>query len=223
MTALLHFEEKVHRRDLVRSESIPLLMPRLLSYVLEQMGFPEEPGIEMRDRCPHVVSVDRVMTMPVHFHKRQRDQEEVPGQEAEDAHRDDPPAPEPEVQRTPTPTPISDRSPPSPPHTTPAAAPTDTPGPSYSADQSPEYTHVISREMAGVMDAICTLAATQAAQHAAQEQRLTQCYTMLQQIMTHLGLPHDPAQRDEPATDAAASLDVLAVAAAASHPPPQQQ
>ena len=222
MTSLLHFEEKVHRRDLARAESIPLLMPRLLSYILEQMGFPEEPGIEMRDRCPHVVLVDRVMIMPVYFHIRQRDQEEVPGQEADEAHRDDPPAPEPEVRRTPTPTPMSDRSPPSPPHTTSAAAHTDTPGPSYSAHQSPEYTHVSSREMAGVMDAICTLAATQAAQHAAQEQRLTQCYTMLHQIMTHLGLPHDPAQREEPATDAA-SLDVLASAAAASHPPPPQQ
>ena len=220
MTSLLHFEEKVHRRDLAQAESLPLLMPRLLSYVLEQMGFPEEPGIEMRDRCPHVVSVDRVMTMPVHFHIRQRDREEVPGEEAEDAHRDDPPAPEPEVQRSPTP--VLDRSPPSLPHTTSAAAPTDTPGPSYPAHQSPEYTHVSSREMAGVMDAICTLAATQAAQHAAQEQRLTQCYTMLHQIMTHLGLPHDPAQREEPATDAA-SLDVLAAAAAASHPQPPQQ
>ena len=223
MTSLLQFEEKVHKKDLGRSESIPLLMPRLHSYILEQMGFLEEPGIEMRDRCPHVVSVDRVMTMPVHFHIRPRDQEEVPGQEATDHHADDMPAPEPEVRRTPTP--ILDRSPPSPPHTTPAAAPTDTPGPSYSAHHSPEYTHVSSREMAGVMDAICTLASTQAAQHAAQEQRLTQCYTMLQQIMTHLGLPHDPAQRDEPATDAA-SLDVLAAAAAAaaaSHPPPSQQ
>ena len=210
MTSLLQFEEKVHRKDLARAESIPLLMPRLLSYVLEQMGFPEEPGIEMRDRCPHIVSVDRVMTMPVHFHIRPRDQEEVPSEEAEDAHRDDPPAP------------VSDRSPPSPPHTTSAAAPTDTPGPSYSVHHSPEYTHVSSREMAGVMDAICTLAATQAAQHAAQEQRLTQCYTMLQQIMTHLGLPHDPAPREEPATDAA-SLDVLAAAAAASHPPPPPQ
>ena len=73
-----------------------------------------------------------------------------------------------------------------------------------------------------MMDAICTLAATQAAQHAAQEQRLTRCYTMLHQIMTHLGLPHDPAQREEPTIDAA-SLDVLASAAAASHPPPPQQ
>ena len=228
MTSLLLFEEKVHRRDLARVESIPLLMPRLLSYILEQMGFPEEPGIEARDRCPHVVAVDRVLTMPVHFHIRQRDQEEVPGQEAEDAHRGDPPAPEPEVQRTPTP--ISDRSPPSLPPTTPAAAPTDTPGPSHSTHQSPEYTHVSSREMAGVMDAICTLASTQAtqhaaqaAQHAAQEQRLTQRYTMLHQIMTHLGLPHVPTQRDEPATDDDAdSLDVLAAAAVASHPPPPQ-
>ena len=124
MTSLLQFEEKVHRKDLARAESIPLLMPRLICYVLEQMGFPEEPRIEMRARCSHVVSVDRVMTMPVSFHIRPQDQEEVPGQEAEDAHRDDPPAPEPEVQRTP----IPDRSPPSPPHTTSAAA--DTPGPS---------------------------------------------------------------------------------------------
>ena len=35
MNSLLQFEEKVHRRDLARAESIPLLIPRLLSYVLE--------------------------------------------------------------------------------------------------------------------------------------------------------------------------------------------
>ena len=149
------------------------------------------------------------MTMPVSFHIRPQDQEEVPGQEAEDAHTDMP-APEPEVQRTP----ISDRSPPSPPHTTSAAAPTDTPGQSYSAYHSPEYTHANSREIAGVMDAICSLAA--------QDQRLAQCHSMLTHIMTHQGLPHDPAQREEPTTDAA-SLDVLVVAAAATDPPPPQQ
>ena len=41
MTALLYFEEKVHRKDLARAEAFPLLMPRLLSQVLEHMGFPE--------------------------------------------------------------------------------------------------------------------------------------------------------------------------------------
>ena len=79
-------------------------------------------------------------------------------------------------------------------------------------------THVSSREIAGVMDSICSLAATQAAQ----DQRLAQCHSMLTQIMIHLGLPRDPAQSEEPTTDAA-SLDVLAAAAAASDPPPPQQ
>ena len=31
MTALLHFEDKVHRKGLARAEGLPLLMPRLLS------------------------------------------------------------------------------------------------------------------------------------------------------------------------------------------------
>ena len=214
MTSLMQFEEKVHRKDLVRAESIPLLMPRLLCQVLEHMGFPEEPNIEMRVRCPLVMSVERVMTMPVSFHLRQQDQEEIPGQVAEDLHTDDIPAPEPEIQRSPAP----QMSPPSPPPHTTSAAAADTPGPSYSAHHSPEYIHAISREIAGVMDAICSLAATQAAQ----DQRLAQSHSMLQQIMTHLGLPHDPDQREEPTT-AAASLDVLAAAAAASDPPPPQQ
>ena len=131
---------------------------------------------------------------------------------AEDSHIDDMPAPEPEIQRSPAP----QMSPPSP---LPSAAAADTPGPSYSAHHSPEYVHTSSREIAGVMDAICSLAATQAAQ----DQRLAQCNSMLQQIMTHLGLPHVPDQREEPTTAAFASLDVLAAAAAASDPPPPQQ
>ena len=69
-----------------------------------------------------------------------------------------------------------------------------------------------------MMDAICSLAATQAAQ----DQRLAQCHSMLTQIMTHLGLPHVPGQREEPTTDAA-SLDVLAATTAVSDPPPPQQ
>ena len=58
MTSLLHFEDKVHRKDLARVESLPLLMPRLLSHVLEHLGFPEEPQIEMRIRCPQVLSME---------------------------------------------------------------------------------------------------------------------------------------------------------------------
>ena len=213
MTSLMHFEEKVHRKGLVRAESLLLLMPRLLSHVLEHLGFPEEPRIERRVRCPLVLSLERVMTMPVSFLLRQQDQEEVLDQVVEDSHRDEMHAPEPERERSPAP----HMSPPSPPPHSTSAAAADTPGPSYSAHHSPDYAHASSREIAGVMDAICSLAATQAAQ----DQRLAQCHSMLEQIMTHLGLPRVPDQREEPT--AAASLDVLAAAAAASDPPPPPQ
>ena len=119
---------------------------------------------------------------------------------AEDFHRDDVPTREPEIQRSLAPQ-MSPSSPP--PHTTSAAA-ADTPGPSYSAHHSPEYVHASSREIAGVMDALCSLAGTQAAQ----DQRLAQCHSMLQQIMTHLCLPRVLDQREEPTTDAA-YLDLL--------------
>ena len=70
-----------------------------------------------------------------------------------------------------------------------------------------------------MMDEIYSLVATQAAQ----DQRLAQCHSMLQQIMTHLGLPRVPDQREEPTTATFASLDVLVAAAAASDPPPPPQ
>ena len=221
MTSLMHFEDKVHRKGLVRAESLPLLMPRLLSHVLEHMGFPEEPRIERRIRCPQVLSMERAMVMPISFLLQQQDQEEVPDQVAEDSHRTDSHAPEPEVERSPVP----HMSPPPPPlHATSAAA-ADTPGPSYTAQHSPEHIHVSSRELAAVMDAVCSLATTQAAQ----DQRLARavatlghCHSMLQQIMTHLGIQHVRDQRDEHTT-AAASLDMLAAVAAATDPPPPQE
>ena len=214
MTSLLHFEGKVHRKGLARAESLPLLMPRLLCQVLEHLGFPKEPMLEMRVRCPQVLSMEREMVMPISFILQQQDWEEVPVPEAEHSQRDDIHASEPELERSPVP----HMSPPSPPPHATSAAPADTPGPTFTSQHSPEYFHASSREIAGVMDAICSLPATQAAQ----DQRLAHCHFMLQQIMTHLGIQHVPDQRDEPAA-AAASLDVLAAAAAATDPPPPQQ
>ena len=185
MTALLHFEDKVHRKGLARAESILLLMPRLLCQVLEHLGFPEEPRIEMRVRCPQVLSMERAMVIPISFLLQQQDQEEVPDPEAKDSHRKDSHAPKPEVQRSPVP----NMSPPSPPLPTSAIAPADTPGPSYTAQHSPEYVHASTREIAGVMDVVCSLAATQAAQDqrlARAEATLEDCRSMLQQIMSHL-------------------------------------
>ena len=118
--------------------------------------------------------------------------------------------------------PVPDMSPPSPPPPTSAAAPADTPGPSFTSQHSLEYVHVSTRELVGVMDAICSLAATQAAHDqrlARAEATLGHCHSMLHQIMSHLGLPHVPYRRDEP-TVAAASLDMLE---AATDPPPPQE
>ena len=162
------------------------------------------------------------MVMPISFILQQQDREEVPVPEAEHSHRGGSRASEPEMERSPVP----DRSPPSPTLPTSTAAPADTPSPSFTSQHSPEYVHASSREIAGVMDAICSLAATQAAQDQRldrAEATLEDCRFMLQQIMTHLGLPRAPVQRDEPAAASVASLDVLAAAAAATDPPPLQQ
>ena len=59
MTSLFHFEDKVHRRNLTRAESTPLLFPRLLCQVLEQIDFPTKPRLERCRDCEVVLIVDR--------------------------------------------------------------------------------------------------------------------------------------------------------------------
>ena len=154
MTSLLHFEEKVHRKDLARVQAFPLLIPRLLIQVLEHLRFPEEPRIERRISCTQVLSTERSLYMPLSTILQQ--QEEASDDVAEDPPRGEHPVPEVEVERTPVP----DSSPLVPPPTAPA--PIDTAGPSYTTQQSPEHIHVSLRELAAVMDVVCTLATTQA-------------------------------------------------------------
>ena len=125
MTLLLHFEEKVHRKDPAQAEAFPLLMPRLLSQVLEHQGFPEEPCIERRNSCTQVLSTERSLYMPLSIILQQ--QQKAADDVAEDPPRGEHPVIEVEVQRTPVP----DSSPPVPPPTAPA--PIDTTGPSYTA------------------------------------------------------------------------------------------
>ena len=119
--------------------------------------------------------------------------------------------------------PVPDSSPPAPPPTAPA--PTDTTGPSYTSQKSPEHIHVSFRELAAVMDAVCTLATTQVSldqRMARAEVTLAQNQAMLLQIMSHLGLPlvsdTELAQPTRDQSTVAASLDMLAAAAAASDP-----
>ena len=118
------------------------------------------------------------MVMPISFLLQQQDQEEVPDEEAEHSQRRDVHAPEVEMERSPVP----DISPPSHPPPASATAPADTLGPSYTAQHSPEYVHVSTRELAGVMDVVCSLASTQASM----DQRLTRAETTLEQCHTML-------------------------------------
>ena len=113
-------------------------------------------------------------------------QQEAADDVAEDPPRGEHPIPEVEVERTPVP----DSSPPVPPPI--PLAPSDTAGPSYTAQQSPEHIHVSSKELAAVMDAVCTLATTQASlgeRMARAEVTLAQNHAMLLRIMSHLGFP----------------------------------
>ena len=160
MTTLLHFEDKVHRKGLVRAEGLPLLMSRLLSQVLEHLGFPEEPHIERTISCTQVLSMERSLTMPISFVLQQQDREEVLDEVAEDSPRGEDPVPEVEVKVERSP--VHDLSPPSPPPPPSAPAPTDTTGPSFTAQHSLEHVQVSSRELAAIMDAVCALATTQA-------------------------------------------------------------
>ena len=125
-----------------------------------------------------------------------------------------------EVERTQ----VQNSSPPSPPHTAPA--PTDTAGPSYIAQQTPEHIHASSRELAAIMDAVCALATTQAyleERMARVEVAIEQNQAMFLWIMSHLGLlPVSETELAQPTRDqfiVAASLDMLATAATASDPP----
>ena len=58
MTALFHFEDKVHRMSLSRAESMPLLFPSLLCQVLEHLGFPDKPRLERRRDSEASLPVD---------------------------------------------------------------------------------------------------------------------------------------------------------------------
>ena len=134
--------------------------------------------------------MERCLTMPISFVLQQQDQEEVPDGVAEDPPRgeDSVPEVEVEVERSPVPD-LSPSTPPPPPF---APAPADTAGPSYTAQQSLEHVHVSSRELAAVMNVVCSLATTQASldqRLARAEAIIEHSHAMLLRIMSHLGLP----------------------------------
>ena len=63
MAALLYFEEKVHRKKLLRADAIPLLFPRLLCQILEHLGYPSEPQLERKRICREIFTLERWTSM----------------------------------------------------------------------------------------------------------------------------------------------------------------
>ena len=172
--------------------------------------------------CPQVLSIERSLYMPLSILLHQ--QEEAADDVAEDLPRGEQPIPKVEVERTS----VLDSSPLVPPPTAPA--PPETAGPSSTSQQSPEHIPVSSKELSAIMDAVYTLATTQALlaeRMARAEVTLAQNHAMLLWIMSHLGLPSvrvieptQPTTRDQSVVSVSvASLDMLAAAAAASDPP----
>ena len=215
MTALLHFEEKVHRKDLARAEAIPLLMSRLLCQVLKNLGFPEEPRIEHRQSCPHILSCERALSISLSFLLHQ--QEAVEDDFAEDLPRGEQPVPVMEVERTSVP----DSSPLVPPPT--ALAPPETAGPSSTSQEPPEHIPSTSRDFLDVLDAVTALTERMARAKVT----VPHNQAIFLHIQSHLGLsPVTVTELIYPTThdrstvfDSAASLDVFAAAVAASYPP----
>ena len=90
MTALFHFEEKIHRKNLSRDETIPLLFLRLLSQMLEHLGFPAEPYLKHRHVCEVIFTVKKWQFVPGAPHVPLRDP--VEDQPADDHLIEDQPA-----------------------------------------------------------------------------------------------------------------------------------
>ena len=212
MTSLLHFEDKVHRRNLTRAEAIPLLFPRLLCQILEHLGFPEEPRLERHRVCEDIATVDRWPRLP-------RAQHLSPQDVAENIAVNHPVEDTEEPQIASSTVPVITTESPAPP------APTATEGPSTSvapqpstsaAPPPPQHISISTRDFLVIMDAVRSFSATSASFTAAQtalaermahiegahislaermartEAAVEQNHAILVQLQCHMGLPPIP-------------------------------
>ena len=64
MTSIFHFKEKIHKKHLSGVETIPLWFLRLLSHVLEHLGFPAKPYQECCRVCEATFTVEKWHFVP---------------------------------------------------------------------------------------------------------------------------------------------------------------
>ena len=179
MAALLYFEEKVHRKKLLRADAIPLLFPRLLCQILEHLGYPAEPQLERKRIFQEIFTLDKWTSMTAYSAE--------PGALAGAKHPDIPQLEEPIPEVAPSASPATPQTPP--------VIPTTTEPPSSS---EPRIAISMS-EYRGLCHTLQTLTTSQSiltqemtTLRAHQEQILatqTQHTAILRQIQHHLGIP----------------------------------
>ena len=223
MTFLFHFEDRVHRRSLPHAESLPLLFPLLLCQVLEHIGFPVEPRLELRRCCEATLAIDRWRARPQAFHLPS------PGSD-EDEPTDDSPrgdlspiaehTGEPPAPASPVPPPVSS-TPASVPHALMSSFPSEPSGPMPTARSDivgpstsappPQYITLYARDFLALMETVRTFSATTtsfAASQATLVERMTctevavaQIQASFLQLQSHLGLSavsqHAPAKASD--------------------------
>ena len=59
MAALIYFEDRVHVKKLQRAETYELYFPRLLSFILERLGFPSQPELERKHHCREIFLLEK--------------------------------------------------------------------------------------------------------------------------------------------------------------------
>ena len=175
MTSLFHFKDKVHRGNLTRAESTPLLFPGLLCQVLEHIDFPTEPRLERRRDCEVVLTVDRWQIMPHSYHLPLQDPAE------------DQPVVDLPTEEQPPPLPIAPASSiPIEPSASSTMVHTDSAGPSTTG-LPPQHISIFTRDFLAIMEAIRKFSATSssfAAAHAALAERMTRTEVVVAQTST---------------------------------------
>ena len=223
MTSLFHFEDRVHRRSLPCAESLPLLFPRILCQVLENIGFPGKPRLERHRGCEATHTINRWWARPRAFHLP------PPGSDKDEPNDDSPRGDlspiaehtgEPPAPASPVP-PLVSSAPASVPQATMPSAPlepsipmpttrSDIAGPSTSTPP-PQYITLSTKDFLALMETVHTFSTTTASFEASQatlaermtrtEVAVAQIQASLMQLQSHLGLPpvslHGSAQASD--------------------------
>ena len=182
MATLLYFEEKVHRKKLLRADAIPLLFPRLLCQILEHLGYPFEPHLERKRICREIFTLDKWTSMTAYSAELGA----LAGAEHPDIPQLEEPIPE-----------VAPSAPPATPQTPPVFPATSEPSSSF----EPRTTTTISeyRALCHTLQALTTsqiiLTQEMTALRAHHKQIVatqTQHTAILRQIQHHLGIPSAP-------------------------------